>query len=144
MRTTLLERGDRRPRAPVRARAERLLRLAEHLPDGDRLLVELRYRDGQSIGVLAGLAGVSRTAMYERLARIRRRMASPEYRWAVVHARDLPPQTAEIARRVFLGGVPIRQAALALDLELRRVSVLVAALRELAYLESRTSKEEHR
>ncbi len=77
-----------RRREHQRGGYERLLELAQPLPDADRLLLEQVYRQGQTFADLARLMGQREWTLRRRVARLVKRMRQPQYRF-LLKRRDL-------------------------------------------------------
>ena len=61
------------------ATAINLARLADWLPEADRLVAKARFADGRSIKDLAVMLGVDRKHLERRLGRLSRRVLTPEF-----------------------------------------------------------------
>ena len=115
-----------------RDHAERVLALAEHLDERDRLLVEQVYRHGLPAAEVARLLGVRPRTMQRRLARLVERMIDPMYRFVAAHL-DLIPEAARApAKRHFLQGQSQRDVARRLGITLHQVRQHIDAVRTLA------------
>ncbi len=130
--------------------AEEIVRSAQYLPSGERVLIESVFRDGRRVSDMArliagpgrptegqgdGMTGCRARALRARVRRLVRRMLTPEYRavarWMAIE--KLSPGAAggarglggALRRRVavacFLHGLPIREAARELGLSLHTV-----------------------
>ncbi len=115
-----------------RDHAERVLALAEHLSEPDRLLVEQVYRHGLPAAEVARLMGVPPRTMQRRLAALVRRTADPLFRFVAGHLDLIPEPARTPARRHFLQGQPLREIAQRLGLTLHQVRQHTEAVRTLA------------
>ena len=112
---------DHQRRTLSRQRAERLLRLAESLPAGDRALLKQVFEHGQSAAEIARLAQQNPQTVRRRVRQLLRRVESPMYRFVAGHLDMLPRELQPTARRHILEGLSLRQTALATGQTLHRV-----------------------
>lgn len=119
---------------------ERLLHLAEHLPERDRWLVEQVYARGVPISALARAAAGDRPErlahhrrrLARRLAGIVRRLRDPLFQLVATEPELLPRHTRAPARHVFLHGRSLRETAERTGLTLHHVRRRIQTVRELA------------
>jgi len=118
-----------------REQAERLVDRASALPDPDRVLVELVFREGKSMSDIAALRGVPPSVLRRRVRRLVRRMASDEFLFVSRHVAPRhggPCAWSGTRRRVaeacVLRGLSLRQAATLLNLSLHTVRTHRVAL----------------
>jgi hypothetical protein len=122
-----LERRSRR-----RDEVERLLELAQHLAERDRLLLEQVYRHGLVVADLARVSGGNPDALRRRIQRLIHRLDDPVFHFVVGHGDLLAPVVRRVATRVILHGRPLRQAAADTGLSLHEVREHVAEVRAIA------------
>lgn len=114
-------------------RHERLAALGEHLPPADRALAKAAWRDGRPIREVAAMLEVSPATLARRLARLARRLETPEYAFTVLRANDLEPRLRAIAELRVLEGLSQRACALRLGLSdhaVRRACLSITAMAE--------------
>lgn len=112
---------DRRRHRPARDRTERLLRLAEHLPAKDRLILEQALEQGMAATDIARIADKRPDAIRRRIAKLLSRLDSPMYRFVASRFDLLPRELQATARRHILEGRSLRRTAAMLDLSLHQV-----------------------
>ena len=105
----------------MRGTVERLLDLAEHLPDPDRALLRGIYDRGMSAADLARVLGRRPRGIRRHVQRLVERIGSPRFMFIVRNRRRWPKVRRSIAEMVFLQGRSQREAAEALGLGVHRV-----------------------
>jgi len=118
--------------------AERLVRLAADLPLPERRLVEQVYAHGQSLTHLAAAAGIHRSNLSRRLARILRRMRHPMFAFVLTRPDAIPPEMRALARMRFVEGRSLRHCARSTRRTLHAVRQDAATLITLARLQEQT------
>jgi len=108
--------------------------MAEFLTPADRALVLNYLRRNSPTRELAALAGVSEKSIRTRLRALVLRMNSPTFRLVAANLAKWPKPRREAARALFLHGLPLKFAALKLNISVLRVMEHRAAT--LALLES--------
>lgn len=112
--------------------AERLVRMCEFLPAGEAELVRAVYGRGLSVAELARLLGQRDGHVRARLARIIRRVGSPEFIFSARELERLEPERAAVARTCFLHGLSLRTTSVRLGVSIHRVNMHRRAVQELA------------
>jgi len=110
---------------------ERLVRLAEHLPAGDRVLLEQAFGRGMGMTELAILTGTSYRRLRRRILRLARRVQSPTYRFLITHGTLLTPEVRRTCEHRVFHGCSLRQTARVTQQSLhtvRRHAVMLDAL----------------
>jgi hypothetical protein len=124
--------ADRR-RPPRQEMVDLVLRLCDALPAGDRQLLEASFRDGKNAVELAALMGLGPRSVRRRIARLTRRVLSPEYRYVLSQRDAWPPPRRRVATEIFINGRSARAASRALRISLhtaRRHHAAVVAMFE--------------
>lgn len=121
---------DRRPKGweHKQEHAERLVRLAQHLPASEASLIQSVYGDGASIARVAALLKQDPRSLGRRLKRLERRMLSPAYAYVVLNIETLEGDRARVARACVLEGLSIRAACARTGLSIHVVRIHRAAL----------------
>ena len=112
---------------------DRVLRLCDALPRGDRELLEATYRDGKTAVALARLLEKDPRGLRRRIARLTARVLSPQYRFVLSHRDSWAPARRRVASEIFINGKSARAAAAALRISLhtaRRHQEAVLAMHE--------------
>ena len=117
-----------------RARMERLLALAEALPDEDRLLVRQVYEIGLTIAEIARQAERPRGRIHRRLQGILRRMRRPLFRYVAAHRAILPVELRRVAELKAIHGLSGRRIAAITRQTQHAVRFKIEALRALAQM----------
>lgn len=112
---------DRQRLRPARDRTERLLRLAEHLPARERLLLEQTLGQGLAATDIARIAGKRPDTIRRQIAQLLARLDSPMYRFVASRFDLLPRELQSTARRHILEGMSLRRTAELLDMSLHQV-----------------------
>lgn len=94
-----------------RAAIERLVDRARHLPPEDRAILELVYREGQTITAVAQDRGESIRGLQRRVQRLVRRLHSKPYVFVGQHLDLLPKHLQATAKARYLHGLPLRAIA---------------------------------
>ena len=123
-------------RTKARCEPEQIVRLAQALPDEDRLLLERRYGDGVSISELARRSRRSAQSVGRRIDRLTLRITSPEFRFTILHQGRLPRTMRRTATLLFVQGLSIRETARLTQNTLHRIRCDRATLQTLARVES--------
>lgn len=123
-------------RTQTRCQPEQIVRLAQDLPDEDRLLLERRFADGLSIADLARRSRRSADVISRRIDRLTRRITSPEFRFTVLHQDRLPKPMRRTALLLFVQGRSLRETARLTNNTLHRVRCDCAMLQTLARVEA--------
>ena len=116
----------------VRDRREAWLRLAEHLPAGDRLLLQQLYDHGLTVQDLARLTQTCPRKLERRAHRLIQRIEHPGYAYTLLHSQTLGEDRLRVARRLFLEGQTLRQITRETHLSMHAVRQHAGALRTLA------------
>ncbi len=119
-------------RTQTRYQPEQIVRLAQALPDEDRLLLERRFADGLTVADLARRSRRSAHAINRRIERLTRRITSPEFRFTVLHQNRLPKPMRRTANFLFVQGRSLRETAKLTDSTLHRIRCDAATLQTLA------------
>lgn len=122
-------------RSGARVAFEQIVRLAQALPDEDRLLLERRFGDGIAISELARRSRRSADVIRRRIDRLTRRLHSPEFRFTVMHQDRLPRPMRRTATLLFVQGRSLRETAKLTNKTLHRVRCDRATLQTLARVE---------
>ena len=112
---------DLRRKQAIRDKTEHRLRLAEHLPEPDRLLLEQVLGQGVPMAKIARLTGRRPGDIRRRVVKLINHMDKPLYRFLIVHGDLLDPRTPRTAERVIFGVRSLRATADDLGLSLHRV-----------------------
>lgn len=115
-----------------RRRIERVLALAEHLGQDDRLLIEQVYQHGMSPREIACLMGARPRTVRTRLRQILRHLHTPEFRYMVLRGHRLPRPTRQVGQIVFLHRSSLRRAAGQLECSLHHVRQHAQVIHTLA------------
>lgn len=119
-------------RTGARHRPEQIVRLAQALPVEDRLLLEQRFADGLSVADLARRSRRSAQTISRRIDKLTRRLASPEFRFTVMHQQRLPKPMRRTASLLFVHGKSLRETARLTNKSLHRVRCDRVMLQTLA------------
>ena len=122
-------------RTGIRQAPEQIIRLAQALPAEDRLLLEQHFGDGLSMADLARRSRRSAHAVSRRIERLVRRLASPEFRFTVLHQDRLPKAMRRTATLLFVHGRSLRATAGLTKKSLHRIRCDRAMLQTLARVE---------
>lgn len=122
-------------RTDARLEPEQIVRFAQALPDEDRLLLERRFGDGICVADLARRQRRSAHTIRRRIDRLTRRLASPEFRFTLLHQDRLPRPLRRTATLLFLHGRSLRDTAELTGKSLHRVRCERATLQTLARVE---------
>ncbi|MFZ4575306.1 MAG: sigma factor-like helix-turn-helix DNA-binding protein [Phycisphaerales bacterium] len=106
--------------------------LSAHLPEHDRLLLERYLIDGVPTASLAAELGVSARTVNRRVHTLLARAQSPEYRYVAREYGRMARIEARIAHALFCEGLPIRAAALRVEVGLHKVRVVRTKVKALA------------
>lgn len=109
--TQVMEERALTARIDRRQRVQRLLELARHLEESDRLLVEQVYRHGRPLSELARACRISPRNLQVRLSKAIRRMGQPDFLFLAYRSHLLDPPTRSAAKRVVGRGLTYREAA---------------------------------
>jgi DNA-directed RNA polymerase specialized sigma24 family protein len=115
----------------MRGTIERLLDLAEHLPDPDRALLRGIYDRGMTAAELARVLGRRPRGIRRRIQCLVERVGSPRFTFIVRNRRRWPKERRCIAEMVFLQGRSQREAAESLGIGVHRVRLEVDRIRLL-------------
>ncbi|GEM_PF-2325136 len=105
----------------VAERRKRLTRLAPHLPEPERGMLLAIFADGLPVATVAAMRGEPTWRFRRRLARLVRRVDSPEFALALAPWQLPTDETAAVARACFVHGLTVRAAALVLNVTLHTV-----------------------
>lgn len=125
----------RRARQTVHDRrdaAERVLQLAGHLADADRLLLEQVFRHGVSLAEVARLSGQRPRVLQRRVRRLLLRLNDPLFRFVAGRCDLLPQEVQATARRTVLHGRSLRDTARATGRSLHQIRQHLIIIRALA------------
>lgn len=111
---------------------EQIVRLAQALPIDDRLLLERRFADGLTVRDIARRSRRSVNTISRRITRLTQRLASPEFRFTMLHQDKLPKPMRRTATLLFIHGRSIRETAELTQKSLHRVRCDRATLQTLA------------
>lgn len=111
---------------------EQIVRLAQALPADDRLLLERRYGDGLTVTDIARRSRRSANTIGRRITRLTERIASPEFRFTLLHQDKLPRPMRRTATLLFIHGRSLRETAQLTNKTLHRVRCDRATLLTLA------------
>lgn len=125
-------RADQHRKAALRLDPERLVRLAEALPAGEAGLIRGRYAEGLTYRDLAYRHHIDPRRARRRVARIVERLQSPEFRFTLLHEKQLPARLRKTAKLLFVHGRSLRETAHATGHSLHRVRTDRATLQTLA------------
>lgn len=119
-------------RTEARLGPEQIVRLAQALPDEERLLLERRFSDGLTLRDLARRSRRSADTISRRIDRLTRRLSSPEFRFTLLHQQKLPRAMRRTATLLFIQGRSLRETARLTNKSLHRVRCDRAMLQTLA------------
>lgn len=119
-------------RTQTRLNPEQLLRLAQALPAEDRLLLERHLGDGIALTDLARRQRRSTQTLRRRIDRLSERLASPEFRFTVLHQDRMPPRLRRTATLLFVHGHSLRETARLTRKTLHRIRCDRAMLQTIA------------
>lgn len=122
-------------RTRSRFEPEQIVRLAQALPAEDRLLLERHFGDGLSLTDLARRDRRSVQAIRRRIHRLTERIASPEFRFTVLHQQQMPRPMRRTATLLFVQGRSLRETARLTNKTLHRIRCDRATLQTLARVE---------
>lgn len=109
---------------------------AQHLENGDRILLEKSIGEGMSAEQLAAAFRLSAVHVRRRLRRIKRMLNDP-YFLLVAHYGDcLPVGMRNLARRYFVDGLSMRQCTSQFQVSLHNVRQQLAIIRSLLILKN--------
>ena len=108
-------------RAQERCSVERLLERAEYLDPPERLLLEQILCGGVAVEHLARLAGTEPRKLQRKVRRLIAALGHPNAEWIVRHGHKLAGLQRQIAIRLWMQGLSLRQTARRLDLSLHDV-----------------------
>lgn len=111
---------------------EQIVRLAQSLPADDRLLLERRFADGLTAVDIARRSRRSAASIRQRIDRLTQRLASPEFRFTLLHQNKLPRTMRRTATLLFIQGRSMRETAELTKKTLHRVRCDRATLQTLA------------
>ena len=112
---------DQKRRTYSRERAERLMRLAEHLPQRDQALLGQVLEHGYSAIQVAQLTGSKPETVRRRIRQLLTRLDSPLYRFVAGRFDLLPRDLQATAKRHVLEGYSLRETAASLGMSLHRI-----------------------
>lgn len=121
-------------RTQPRLGPEQLLRLAQALPDTERLLIERHYNDGIGVTDLARQYRSSTQTIRRRIDRLTQRLSSAEFRFTVLHQDQMPKAMRRTATLLFVHGRSLRETAQVTKQTLHRVRCDRATIQTLARL----------
>lgn len=130
-------------RTSARLGSEQIVRLAQALPDEDRILLEKRFGDGLSVTDIARRSRRSAAVIRRRIERLTRRLNSPEFRFTVLHQDRLPRPMRRTATLLFVHGRSLRETAKLTRKTLHRVRCDRATMQTLARVEDLRSRDTH-
>jgi DNA-directed RNA polymerase specialized sigma24 family protein len=110
---------------------ERVILRMGWLEGRDRILVELAFNRGVPIAQLAGLMGVTPTAVRRRLRGLVKRLQSPEYLFCLKNRHRFSFLEREIIRRHFVQALPLKKTAARCGCSAYTVEQTVLKLRRL-------------
>lgn len=119
-------------RTALRLDPEQLVRLADALPRDEARLICGRFAEGLTYPDLARRHRTDARLIRRRVERIAARMQSPEFRFTLVHEKQLPARMRKTARMLFLHGQSLRDTAEATGNTLHRIRTDRATLSTLA------------
>lgn len=122
-------------RTGVRSQPEQIVRLAQGLPAEDRILLEQRFGEGLTVTEIARVRRRSTHAISRRIDRLTKRLASPEFRFTLLHEKSLPKPLRRTATLLFVHGRSLRDTAKLTSKSLHRVRCDRAMLQTLARVE---------
>ena len=111
---------------------EQIVRLAQALPADDRLLLERRFADGLTIADIARRSRRSANTIRRRINRLTQRLASPEFRFTILHQNKMPQPMRRTAALLFIQGRSLRETAKLTNKTLHRIRCDRATLQTLA------------
>ena len=119
-------------RTAQRLGPEQIVRLAQSLPADDRLLLERRFADGLTATDIARRSRRSAASIRLRIDRLTKRLASPEFRFTLLHQDKLPRTMRRTATLLFIQGRSLRETARLTRKTLHRIRCDRATLQTLA------------
>lgn len=119
-------------RTDARLEPEQIVRLAQALPDDDRLLLERRFGDGLTLRDIARRHRRNAQTLGRRIERLVDRLQSPEFRFTVLHQDRMPRPLRRTATLLFVHGRSLRETAKVTRKTLHRVRCDRAMLQTLA------------
>ncbi len=111
--------------------AEQAVRLARHLDNDERRLVEQVYRHGQPVAGLAALAGVRPEVLRRRLTSIGKRMQGPDFQVVSECLELFPAKYQPVARLKYLQGYSLQRLARVTGLTLHQARQQLCAVEAL-------------
>jgi len=115
---------------------EQIVRLAQALPADDRLLLERRFADGLTAADIARRSRRSAATIRQRIDKLTRRLASPEFRFTLMHQNKLPRAMRKTATLLFIQGRSMRETAELTNKSLHRIRCDRAYLQTLARVQA--------
>lgn len=103
--------SDAGRRIDRRRHHEFILDMASHLTRGDRMMIELIYRDGRSAAEVACLSRRHVRTVQSRSKAVVKRIYSRDFQYLVAHESLLPRDLQASARRLILEGRGLRGTA---------------------------------
>jgi DNA-directed RNA polymerase specialized sigma24 family protein len=123
-------------RTDCRLEPEQIVRLAQALPADDRVLLEQRYELGLTATDIARRSRRSAANIRKRIDRLTKRLASPEFRFTLLHQDKLPKPMRRTATLLFVQGRSMRETAELTKKSLHRVRCDRATLQTLARVQA--------
>jgi len=123
-------------RTAARLEPEQIVRLAQSLPADDRLLLERRFADGLTVTEIARRSRRSETTIRKRIIRLTHRLASPEFRFTLMHQDKMPKSMRRTATLLFVQGRSMRETAELTRKTLHRIRCDRATLQTLARVQA--------
>jgi DNA-directed RNA polymerase specialized sigma24 family protein len=111
---------------------EQIVRLAQALPADDRLLLERHFADGMTFTDIARRSRRSANTIRKRIDSLTHRLASPEFRFTLLHQDKMPRAMRRTATLLFIQGRSMRETAEVTRKSLHRIRCDRATLQTLA------------
>lgn len=118
----------------LRDGVERVLQLAQHLSDADRLMLEQVYRHGMSAAQLATMLGRPPRTIQHRIHMLLRHLRQPLFRQVVARFDLLPREVQRVATLAVLQRCSIRKTACKTGLSVHQVRMALKTIKVLAAL----------